>query len=231
MVHLTWLGHSTFELKLTTGEVYLIDPWLDNPKAPANYELSRLDGILLSHGHFDHIGSVVSLAESFGCPVLGIYDLITWLESKGVKNGLGMNKGGTAKLGPLDITLVFASHSSSTVDEGKFIPLGDPCGIVIVVPDGRTIYFAGDTDVFGDMRLIADLYQPEISMLPIGDLYTMGPRQAALACRLLRSKTIVPMHYGTFPPLTGTPDALAALLTDLPEVKVLSLSPGVTINL
>ncbi|MBM3761505.1 MAG: metal-dependent hydrolase [Acidobacteria bacterium] len=231
MVHLTWLGHSTFELKLSTGEVYLIDPWLENPKAPANYELTRLDGILLSHGHSDHIGSVLSLSARFGCPVVGIDDLIAWLGSKGATNGVGMNKGGSYQLGPLTITLVFASHSSTTVEDGKFVPLGDACGIVITLPDGRAIYFAGDTDVFGDMRLIADLYQPQVSILPIGDFYTMGPKQAALACRMLRSQTIIPMHYGTFPPLTGTPEALAELISDLPHVKVLAPNPGVTIEL
>jgi L-ascorbate metabolism protein UlaG (beta-lactamase superfamily) len=231
MISVTWLGHSSFELQLESGEVFLLDPWLDNPKAPAGYAPQRLDGILLSHGHFDHIGSVVELAAKFECPVVGIYDLISWLESKGVKNGLGMNKGGTAQVGPLRVTLTFASHSSSTVDDGKFIPLGDPCGLILTLPDGRSLYYAGDTDVFGDMKILADLYQPEIAFLPIGDLYTMGPKQAAYACRLLKVKTVIPMHYGTFPPLTGTPEALAALLAgdvhaEL-NTEVIPLVPGI----
>ncbi len=231
MVALTWLGHSSFELKLESGETYLLDPWLDNPKAPAGYRPSRLDGILLSHGHFDHIASVPNLAAKFPCPVVGIYDLISWLETKGVKHGLRMNKGGTAKVGPISVTLTHAFHSSSYSEDGKFIPLGEACGLMIGLPDGRTIYFAGDTDVFGDMKLLADLYQPAISILPIGDLFTMGPMQAAMACRLIRSPKIVAMHYGTFPALTGTPEALKARISDLSGVEILAPKPGLTINL
>jgi len=226
MISLTWLGHSSFELTLSSGETYLLDPWLENPKAPVGYKPMRVDGILLSHGHFDHIASVQPLAAEFGCPVVGIYDLTTWLESKGVKNTIGMNKGGTVKLGAITVTLTFASHSSTFSDDGKFIPLGEACGLVIGLPDGRAIYFAGDTDVFGDMRLIADLYQPEIAILPIGDFYTMGPKQAAMACRLIRPKTVIPMHYGSFDALTGTPQALIDLIADLKDVKVLSPLPG-----
>lgn len=232
MFHVTWLGHSSFELRLATGETFLLDPWLENPKAPAGYEPARLDGILLSHGHFDHIGSVMRLAAQFECPVLGIYDLCAWLELKGVKNTVGMNKGGTAQLGPLHVTLTFASHSSTMVEAGQVIPLGDPCGLIVQVPDGRSIYYAGDTDVFGDMKLIAELYQPEIAFLPIGDVYTMGPRQAAYACRLLRVKTVIPMHYGTFPQLTGSPEQLQSILlgetlvNGQPRTELVTLTPG-----
>ena len=226
MISLTWLGHSSFELTLSSGETYLLDPWLENPKAPVGYKPTRVDGILLSHGHVDHIASVQPLAAEFGCPVVGIYDLTTWLESKGVKNTIGMNKGGTVKLGSITVTLTYASHSSTFSEDGKFIPLGEACGLVIGLPDGRAIYFAGDTDVFGDMRLIADLYQPEIAILPIGDFYTMGPKQAAMACRLIRPKTVIPMHYGSFDALTGTPQALIDLIADLKDVRVLSPLPG-----
>jgi L-ascorbate metabolism protein UlaG (beta-lactamase superfamily) len=226
MSALTWLGHSCFELKLKNEETFLLDPWLDNPKAPAGYRPERLDGILLSHGHFDHIASVMGLAAEYGCPVAGIYDLISWLETKGVKNGLGMNKGGTAQVGSLRVTLTHAFHSSSFVDEGKFVPLGEACGLILTPPEGPVIYFAGDTDVFGDMRLLAEIYQPQVAILPIGDLYTMGPRQAAVACRLLRAPKVIPMHYGTFPPLTGTPEALAELIQDLPGVNVLKPAVG-----
>jgi len=222
MAELKWLGHSSFELKLANGETYLLDPWLDNPKAPAGYKPERLDGILLSHGHGDHIGSVVALAAEFGAPVVGIYDLIAWLESKGVRRGLGMNKGGSAQVGSRRVTLVFASHSSTTIDNGQFVALGDPCGLILASEAMPVIYFAGDTDVFGDMRLIAELYQPEIAMLPIGDLYTMGPRQAALACRLIGPKKVIPMHYGTFGALTGTPEELARLV----DCEVIAPEPG-----
>ncbi len=222
MVQITWLGHSTFELKLTTGEVYLLDPWLKNPKAPEAYQPSQLDGILVSHGHGDHIGSVVPLAEKFGCPVVCIDDLAEWFSGQKVTNTLGLNKGGTVKVGVLSVTLTFASHSS---------PHGDPCGMILGLPDGRNIYYAGDTDVFGDMRLIAEIYNPEIAILPIGDVYTMGPLQAFHAVKMLRPKYVIPMHYGTFPALTGSPETLAKMLEGLPETKLRTLQPGETIEL
>ncbi len=222
MAQLTWLGHASWELTLASGEVFLLDPWLENPKAPSGYTLSRLDGILVTHGHGDHTGSVIELAKQFDCPILGIYDLTTHFEELGAKKTIGMNKGGTGMIGSLEVTLTFASHSS---------PHGDPVGFILNPPGGPTIYFAGDTDVFGDMRLIAEIYKPDVAVLPIGDFYTMGPKQAFYAVKLLRPKLVLPMHYGTFPALTGTPDALRALLTGLPETKLLSPAPGEAVSL
>lgn len=231
MLEIIWLGHSSFQLRLPGGETLLLDPWVEgNPKYPKDFEIKRADAILVSHGHFDHIASVVSLAKKFQASVAAIYEIASWLESKGVSKVTGMNKGGTVALGPFQATMTHAMHSSSIQDGDKLIYGGEPAGYVIHLPDGRKAYFAGDTTVFGDMRLIAELYQPELAFLPIGDLYTMGPKEAALACRLLRPRKVIPMHWGTFPPLTGRPDELAALISDLTGTEVWTLEPGVPVN-
>lgn len=224
MIDVTWLGHSGFELKAENGETILLDPWLDNPKFPQDFQLTRADAILLSHGHGDHSDSVLPLAERFSPTVVSIYELAVYFGSKGVKNTLGMNKGGTAKVGAFTATMTHAMHSSSIQEGNQIIYAGEPAGFVIGLPDGRRIYYAGDTTVFGDMRLIAELYEPELAILPIGDLYTMGPKEAALACKLLNIKKVIPMHWGTFPPLTGTPQALQELVGS--AVEVIILEPG-----
>jgi L-ascorbate metabolism protein UlaG (beta-lactamase superfamily) len=225
MIEVTWLGHSAFSWKLESGETILLDPWLGNPKAPAGYVPARADLILISHGHGDHTIGALELAARFDCPIVAMHELATWSGGKGAKNVLGMNKGGTARMGSVDVTMVYASHSSTIDFDGEPLPMGEAAGYVVRFPDGRGFYFAGDTDVFGDMALIRELYAPDVVFLPIGDLYTMGPKQAALACKLLGAKKVVPMHYGTFPPLTGTPEALRALVGG--SVDVLRLEPGV----
>ncbi|MBM3813530.1 MAG: metal-dependent hydrolase [Acidimicrobiia bacterium] len=227
MIEITWLGHSSFQFKLASGEVYMLDPWTEgNPKYPAGHVISRADYILVSHGHFDHIASTVDLAKKHGSKVVSNYEICMWLQSKGVEAILPMNKGGAQQLGPLKATMTHAMHSSGIQDGNSMIYGGEAAGWILEFAGGRCAYFAGDTDVFGDMKLIGELYKPELAILPIGDLFTMGPRQAALACRMIGAKKVIPMHWGTFPLLTGTPEELGERIKDLPGTQVWTLEPG-----
>jgi len=226
---ITWLGHGTFQIVLPGGETLILDPWTDgNPAYPAGFEITRCDTILVSHGHFDHIHDAVPLAKKFGASAVAIYETCAWLGKKGVAKCLPMNKGGSQQVGSVKITMTHAVHSCGIQDDdGSIIYGGEAAGYVLTFQDGRVIYFSGDTNVFSDMELIAELYKPELAFLPIGDLFTMGPREAAVACRLLGAKTVIPMHFGTFPPLIGRPGALQTLV---PNTKVWELKPGETVN-
>jgi L-ascorbate metabolism protein UlaG (beta-lactamase superfamily) len=226
MIEITWLGHGMFQLNLDSGEVVILDPWTANPKYPANHTIDRVDVMLISHGHFDHIHDAVPLAKKFQPQVVAIYEIGHWLESKGVGNVTAMNKGGSQKAGPLTVTMTHAVHSCGILDDGKIIYGGEAAGYVLHLPDGRRIYFAGDTNVFSDMSLIRQLYEPQLAMLPIGDLFTMSPREAAAAVRLLAPERVIPMHFGTFPPLTGQPSELQSRIADLPGTSVWELRPG-----
>lgn len=224
-MQIIWLGHGSFELRLDSGETIVIDPWFGNPKYPNGYELLRCDTLLITHGHFDHIANAIDVAKKFSPVVVANYEIVSWLESKGVKNGIGMNTGGTVQAGSIKITMTDAVHSSTIVDDGKAIPAGEAGGFILHLADGRRVYFAGDTAVHSDMALLKRLYQPELAFLPIGDLFTMDPAQAALATELTGVKTVVPMHYATFEALSGTPAQLQELVKPL-GVKVQALKPG-----
>jgi len=231
MIDITWLGHGTYTMRLATGEVILVDPWIeDNPSYPAGYKLDRVDVILVSHGHFDHIHDVLPLASKFAPQIVAIYETAHWLEKKGAKNVIGMNKGGTVQVGPVAVTMTTAVHSCGILDGDQIIYGGEAAGFIVRLPDRRNVYCAGDTNVFSDMQLIDRLYHPELAFLPIGDLYTMGPKEAALACKLLDARKVIPLHFGTFPPLTGRPEQLAALLRDQPGTEVWTLEPGKTVQ-
>jgi L-ascorbate metabolism protein UlaG (beta-lactamase superfamily) len=227
MCEITWLGHGTFQLRFPGGQVALIDPWLDgNPSYPKDHQLDRLDLILITHGHFDHIGSVLELARRFRPQVIANYEICTWLAAQGVENTCGMNKGGTQQAGPIRVTMTHALHSSGISDNGQLIYGGEAGGYILHFSDGRSAYFAGDTAIFAEMQLYRELYAPQLAFLPIGDLFTMDPREAALAARLLGVKQVIPMHYGTFPPLTGRPEQLEALLQTHGAAAVWTLQAG-----
>jgi L-ascorbate metabolism protein UlaG (beta-lactamase superfamily) len=229
-MEITWLGHGTFLLKLPSGQVILMDPWTDgNPAYPKGHKIDRVDIMCITHGHFDHIHDAVPIAKQFTPQVIAIYETATWLESKGVKNIHGMNKGGSQEIGGVTFTMTHAVHSCGILDEGKIVYGGEASGYIMRFADHRCLYFAGDTNVFSDMALIEQLYHPELAFLPIGDLFTMGPAEAAMACRLLRARKVIPMHFGTFPPLTGRPDDLRERIKGL-ETEVWPLEPGKTVT-
>lgn len=227
--HVTWLGHSTVLVTTAKGTNILIDPFIaQNPKYPKDFVLpSRIEYILLTHGHGDHISDVVPVAAKHGSTVVAIYELAAYVENKGVAKTIGMNLGGTVQLEDVAVTMVDAKHSSGAQDENGTHYVGVAAGYVLSIAGGPVLYHAGDTAVFGDMQLIRESYRPEVAMLPIGGHYTMGPKEAALAVRYLAPRTVLPLHFGTFPPLTGTPEELASLLD--PSVEVVRWQPGETV--
>ena len=206
-----------------------MDPWTENPKYPKDFAIDRVDAICISHGHFDHIHDAAPLAKKFSCDVVGIFECCHWLESKGVKNTTPMNKGGSQEVAGVSVTMTHAVHSCGILDDGKIIYGGEAAGYVLRFKDRRALYFAGDTNVFSDMSLIEELYHPELALLPIGDLFTMSPREAAAACKMLRPAKVIPMHFATFPALTGTPEQLANQL-GASQTEVWVLEPGKTVT-
>jgi L-ascorbate metabolism protein UlaG (beta-lactamase superfamily) len=226
---ITYLGHSTFSLTTPSGQVALIDPWVTtNPWCPEELKaVPRLDAIFLTHAHTDHLGDLLALAKQHRPKIATMFETCLWIESKGFEQETSpMGKGGSQKIGDFEITMTHAYHSNSIEENGARHYGGEPAGFIIRMPGNFAVYHAGDTAVFGDMKLIRELYKPDVAMLPIGDRYTMGPREAAYAIRLLGVKHVIPMHYGTFAFLTGTTEELRNETKQIKGLKIHALKPG-----
>jgi L-ascorbate metabolism protein UlaG (beta-lactamase superfamily) len=228
-IYLTWLGHSTFRIETPERKTFLIDPWIkNNPKCPESEKhQTKVDVLLCTHGHGDHIGDAVEICRELQPKVVGIYELASWLGKKGAENISPMNKGGTQEVEGVKVTMVHAVHSCGIEEEdGSFIYAGEACGYVLEFSNGLKLYHAGDTGPFSDMQIIHDLYRPDVALLPVGDHFTMGIREAEYACRLLKPRIVIPMHFGTFPLLKGDPHDLHPAAQQQ-KFELWDLQPGV----
>lgn len=228
---MTWLGHSTFRLESPGGKTILIDPWvMNNPACPeSEKKLKKVDLMLVTHGHFDHIGDAVEVAKKHHPKVVGIFELCAWLEKKGVQQCSPMNKGGTQTVDGIKVTMTHAVHSCGILDGDQILYGGEACGFVVELENGLKVYHAGDTAAFSDMNIIREIYAPEVALLPIGSHFIMSPREAAYAVGMLRPKAVIPMHFGTFPVLSGTPADFRRQVEGM-RVEVLEMKPGQTVG-
>jgi L-ascorbate metabolism protein UlaG (beta-lactamase superfamily) len=235
---ISWLGHGTFHITTPGGKRLLMDAWVDtNPSCPDEWKqrikTEGVDAIFVTHGHFDHIVDLLALATLTDAKIVCMFDLVSWLTAKGVgeERIVGFNKGGTVEVAGVHATMTKAEHSSTYNDNGTLVSLGEAVGYVLRMENGFTIYHTGDTAVTYDMLIVGDLYQPDLTILPIGDHFTMDPRQAAYALKLIRSKYAIPGHFGTFPALKGRPDQLREHAKEFGvQVEVIGLKPGESVS-
>jgi L-ascorbate metabolism protein UlaG (beta-lactamase superfamily) len=230
-VKVTWLGHACVLLQHEETSI-VIDPWFENPKFPGDqHKPEKIDVILITHGHNDHFGNAIELAKEYKPAMIPvIHEMSVFLESKGVENAVGMNYGGIVQHNDIKIAMVPSSHSAGYSDNAGMHYLGTPGGYVIAFPDGNIFYHCGDTGVTAEMNITKDLYGPTIGLLAIGGHYTMGPKQAAYAAKMMNLRTVIPIHWGTFvPPLNGTPEKLKSHL-DETSIEVQALEPGGSIE-
>jgi L-ascorbate metabolism protein UlaG (beta-lactamase superfamily) len=227
---ITYLGHSTFQFVTAGGEQIIIDPFLtDNPQTPDDLKrVGELDTILITHGHFDHFSDVMPLEGQTGAATVSNFEIFSYLQRQGVENAIPVGKGGTTQVGGIKVTATHAFHSSSIpLEDGSLIYGGEPLGYIIEFESGFKLYHAGDTAIFGDMQLIGELYRPDLALLPIGNQVVMSPYEAAHATRLLGVRHVVPIHYGTFPFLPGTPEEFQEHLNKVaPGTTVHVMKPG-----
>ena len=212
-MQITWFGHSAFRLDFG-GKAVLIDPFFTGNPAFVSDRAAAIAGvshIVLTHGHFDHVGDTLDIAKQTGATVTTNYDLCMWLAKKGLEKFNPMNTGGTTDLGGLTVTMVRADHSSGDIVDGMPIYLGNPCGVIIKAKGEPTVWHLGDTDIFSDMALLAEIHAPRVAIVPIGDRFTMSPQTAALAVkRFIKCEAAIPCHYGTFPIIEANADAFVA---------------------
>ncbi len=229
-IRVTWLGHSAFKLVSPKGKVILIDPWLEHPLAPsgAKETIDKVDYILVTHGHGDHMGNTIEIAQKTGATAVAIYEIASYLSQKGLKNVIGMNKGGTVELNGIKVTMVDATHSSGIDDQGKLINGGEAAAFIVTFENGFKVYHMGDTGFHGSMQIIGDFYKPDLVLIPIGSVFTLGPEEAAYAIKLIKPRWIIPMHFDTFPLLTGKPEKFRESLSPEYRDRLVVLRPGET---
>jgi len=226
-MEIRWLGHSAFEIITDENVKILIDPFIsNNPACPVPVEELKPDIILVTHGHADHLGDAMEISNLTQAPIAGTHELSLFLSKQGIRN-ISLNLGGSFVFRDIKFTMLEAKHSADIDIVEETAPGGIACGFLITFSDGTKIYHAGDTGLFGDMKtIIGEIYKPDIVLVPIGDKFTMGPFEAALATRWMNPKVVIPMHYNTFPPIEQDPSIFANFVSQLnPNIDVVILNP------